>query len=67
MATPESMLRASKKYIAEKLDEIKLRVPKGQREIIQQHAAKQGESVNAFITRAVKEAMERDNSKQASI
>lgn len=64
MATSTSQLRATKKYIREKLDEIKLRVPKGQREVIQQHAAKQGESVNGFITRAVKETMKRDNERK---
>ena len=64
MSTSTSQLRATKKYIREKLDEIKLRVPKGQREVIQQHAAKQGESVNGFITRAVKETMKRDNERK---
>ena len=64
MTTSASQLQATKKYIKEKLDEIKLRVPKGQREVIQQHAARQGESVNGFITRAVKETMERDNKKE---
>ena len=64
MATSTSQLRATKKYIREKLDEIKLRVPKGQREVIQQHAAKRGESVNGFITRAVKETMKRDDERK---
>ena len=64
MSTSTSQLRATKKYIREKLDEIKLRVPKGQREVIQQHAARQGESVNGFITRAVKETMKRDNERK---
>lgn len=61
MTTKECQRRASKKYIAEKLDEIKFRVPKGEREMLKEHAEKMGESVNAFIYRAVKEAMERDN------
>ena len=64
MATSTSQLRATKKYIREKLDEIKLRVPKGQREVIQQHAARQGESVNGFITRAVRETIKRDNERK---
>ena len=45
----------------EKLDEIKLRVLKGEREILKKHAEKMGESVNGFIYRAVKETMARDN------
>ena len=63
MALSEARRRANKKYINEKLDEIKFRVPKGERDILKQHAEKMGESVNAFIYRAVKEAMERDNQK----
>ena len=37
-----------------------LTLPKGQKNEIQAHAAVQGESVNAFINRAISEAMERD-------
>ena len=47
-------------WIAEKLDRINLTVPKGQKDTIKAHAAAQGESVNAFINRAISEAMERD-------
>lgn len=60
MAVSDSRLKANKKYINTKLDEIKFRVPKGQREVIQAHAASQGESTNAFIFRAIREQMERD-------
>ena len=63
MALSEARRRANKKYINERLDEIKFRVPKGERETLKKHAAKMGESVNAFIYRAVKETMERDNQK----
>ena len=38
---------------------------KGRREVIQAHAAAQGESVNAFINRAIMEAMERDKASRA--
>ena len=61
MAISEAKKRADKKWQTEKVDDIRVRVPKGQREVIQNHAANQGESVNAFINRAVKETMERDN------
>ena len=60
MATSKSQLNASKKYISEKLDEIKLRVPKGEREIIKSHAEKMGQSLNGFIRRAIQETIERD-------
>ena len=62
MAT-DAQRRARDKYLKEKVEEVKFRVPKGFREDIQNHAASQGESVNAFINRAVKETMERDNIK----
>lgn len=62
MATSEAQLKASKKYISEKLDEIRFRVPKGEREILKKHAEMMGESLNKFLYRAVKEAIEKDNS-----
>ena len=60
MATSKAQLNASKKYINEKLDEIRVRVPKGEREQWKEHAESMGESLNKFIYRAVKDAMERD-------
>lgn len=57
MAYSEAMLRAIKKYEAEKIDRISLRVPKGKKEVIQKFAENQGESVNSFINRAIDEAM----------
>ena len=47
-------------WIAEKLDRINLTVPKGEKEKIKAHAEAQGESVNAFINRAIAETIERD-------
>lgn len=49
-------------WIAEKLDRINLTVPKGQKEAIRSHAEAHGESVNAFICRAIRETMARDES-----
>ena len=63
MAQTEAQLNASKKY-HEKLDTLVLRVPKGEKEFIQAHAKEQGESVNAFLARAVTETMERDHLKK---
>lgn len=50
-------------WIAEKLDRINLTMPKGRKEELKAHAAAQGESVNAFINRAITEAIERDNAR----
>ena len=52
------------RYNAKAYDEIKVRVPKGQKDIIKAHADSMGESVNAFIGRAIDEAMERDAEEQ---
>ena len=51
---------AQNRYIAKKYDRINLTVDKGEKERISAHAEKRGESVNGFINRAIKEAMERD-------
>lgn len=48
------------RYNLKAYDEIKVRVAKGQKEAIKAHAEAHGESVNAFIGRAISEAMERD-------
>ena len=59
MKQTEAQLRASKKY-HEKLDNLQIRVPKGTKAKIMEHAAARGESLNAFVTRAINETMERD-------
>jgi len=63
MASSEAMKRAVKRYNQEKIDRISMRVPKGKRAIIQEHATKNGESINAFILRAVEETMAREQNK----
>ena len=51
------------RYNAKAYDEIKVRVPKGQKDIIKAHADTfDGGSVNGFISRAIVSQMERDNS-----
>lgn len=47
-------------YIARTYDRVNLTIPKGQKETIKAHAEAQGESLNAFINRAIAETMERD-------
>lgn len=53
--------KAQNKYIAKAYDRINLTMTKGKKDEIQAHAALRGESVNAFINRAIAETMERDN------
>lgn len=53
--------KGNAKYLAEKVEDIRIRVPKGDKAIIQGHAVARGESLNGFVLRAIREAMERDN------
>ncbi len=48
-------------FAKEKYDRIALQCPKGEKEALQAHAAKQGESLNAFINRAIQAQIQRDN------
>ena len=57
----EAQRRATNKYL-EKFDEMRVRVPAGQKSVTKAHAEAQGESLNAFINRAINETMERDSS-----
>ena len=61
MPTYEQSKKAIQKYLS-KMDEIRIRMPKesGLKDAIQQHAESKGESVNAFILRAIEETMKRD-------
>lgn len=52
--------KAQNKYIAKAYDRVNLTMPKGKKDSVQAHAEARGESVNAFINRAIDEAMERD-------
>ena len=60
MPRSESMDRAIKKYEQEKVDRVVFRVPKGMKEQIQAHAERQGESLSAFLNRAVQETIVKD-------
>lgn len=55
----EAQIRAQKKYM-ENFVEIKVRMTADKRSIVQEHAAKMGESATGFINRAIDETMERD-------
>ncbi len=63
MPTSKAQQKAVTKYIKENYDVYQIRMPKGEKEIIAQFATARGESLNGFINRAIKEAMERDLNK----
>lgn len=59
MKQTEAQKRASLKW-GEKVDRLTVRLTRGMGDIVQKHAAMHNESVNAFINRAIRETMERD-------
>lgn len=58
MAYSQAQNKAVQKYAKTHLDRLYITVPKGQKEIIQAAAEAQGESLNAYIKRAVEMRME---------
>lgn len=57
----EARIRANNRYNAKAYDRINIAVAKGEKDIFALHAQKQGESLNAFANRALKETMKNDN------
>ena len=47
-------------YARKAYDDIRLQVPKGQKEIIKAHAAERNETIGGFIKRAITETMKHD-------
>ncbi len=60
----EAQARAASKYLKESVEDVRIRVPKGQKAIIKSHADSQGESMNAFVLRAIDETMQRDSGRE---
>lgn len=52
--------KAVNKYVKNNYDRINVTFPKGKKELLRHHASEHGESVNAFINRAIDETMTRD-------
>ncbi len=59
----QARIDANNRYNAKAYDRINLAVKKGEKELIKEHAEKQGESINGFVNRAIKETIENDNRK----
>ena len=60
MPVSKAQQKAVHKYVKENYDRQEITLPKGKKDIVKAHAARQGESVNAFINRAIDETMARD-------
>lgn len=56
----------AKKYI-QKFDLVQIRVPAGQKAIWQDHAARAGESLNAYIIKAVQNRMDNETEEARAV
>lgn len=56
----EARKNANKQWDEKNLDRISIAMPKGSKDALKAHAESQGESVNAFINRAIMEVKEMD-------
>lgn len=51
----EAQAKAAKKYLKESVEDIRIRVPKGDKAKVQEHAASIGESMNSFAVQTIYE------------
>lgn len=64
MPASKAQQKAVAKYMKENYDVYQVRMPKGKKATIQAHAEQHGESLNAFINRAIDKAIEVDNAER---
>ena len=57
MPVTKAQQRAVSKYMKANYDELKLRIPKGQKATVQARAEQEGESVNGYVNRAILDRM----------
>ena len=65
MPASKAQQKAVSKYMKANYDEIKIRIPKGQKEVVQAFAQERGESVNALIWGLLQNAMGVDKTADA--
>lgn len=63
MAYSQAQNKATQKYAKTHLDRLYITVPKGQKEIMQAAAKAQGESLSAYIKKAIEMRMEAEKEK----
>ena len=61
MAVTKAGIQAREKYNSKTYEDLRIRVPKGHKNELQAHVMGRVESLNAFVKRAIDEAVERDN------
>lgn len=60
MSVSKAQQRAVTKYMKENYDEIKIRIPRGKKVVIQEYAAACGMSVNGLISSLIKTELYKD-------
>lgn len=60
----ESQKKSARKWDAENLDRLSIAAPKGYRDALKARAAARGESVNAYIIRAISAQMQQDRQQE---
>lgn len=65
MPVSKAQQKAVSKYMKANYDEIKIRIPKGQKDAVQAYAQAKGESVNALIWNLLQDAMGVDKTAEA--
>ena len=63
MPATKAQIRAHTKYNKNHYDRLEMKVPKGEKESITEHAKEYDGTLNKFLNRAVREAIERDKNK----
>ena len=67
MALTEAQKRAVKKYNAKAYDEIKIRVKRGQKQVLKDIAEEHGESLNGYIKKAVQTKIKADTGEETEL
>lgn len=67
MAISEAQRKAVAKYNAKAYDRIELKVKKGQKSLIQEVAAQQGQSLNGYIKNALETKIKADTGTDAEL
>ena len=57
MPASKAQIKATNKYNSANYDSLRIVVPKGRKKAVEAHAEKNGESVNGFVNRLIREDM----------
>lgn len=56
----QARIDANNRYAAKAYDRLSIVLPKGQKNVVEEHAKKAGESLNSYIVKAINAQMEND-------